>query len=404
MSVAVRKNRVMRPAHPVDDAAAAVARLLIRWTRAVLRWLGGRRRPSRGEQAPALPAPASAAQARAIGPGQPSRLPAQVPLLASSAAANGCSPLPGHHTPVEGTGATSHDPVPAVGRGAPPLPFEAVPCLDAFPWPLVAGSAATEPDISAGAAPAAAVDPATVWAAALIHPSDPLLAPPPPAAWTVSVVLVNEGATIPAGAVGSVLRQSYPAWELLLVATADGPPASVSMGDPRVRLLLAPGADDPTARALALAAASGMFVAYLGAAERMAPGWLASVVATLADLPAADVVVGERIALAGDLDLALDLPAATQADLAQRCIDRVASLSTVAHRRNALGAWLPTDDPASQLALLTSTQAHRRICVAAVVEPLVDLRPSRCPHDMEQPSSDGDLRRGGGMPVPTHPA
>ncbi len=401
----MRKNRGMRPAHPVDDAATTVARLFIRWTRAVLRWLGGRRRPGRGEQAPALPAAAAPAAARAIGPGQTFQLPAHVSFLTSSAATNGCSPRPTHHTPAEGTGASSHDPAPAVGRGAPALPFEAVPCADAFPWPLLAGSAAAaEPDASAGAPPAAAVGPATVWAAALMHPSDPLLAPAPPPAWTVSVVLVNEGATIPDGAVGSVLRQSYPAWELLLVATVDGPPPSVAMGDPRVRLLLAPGADDPTARALALAAASGMFVAYLGAAERMAPCWLASVVATLADLPAADVVVGERIAFAGDLDVALDLPPAAQAGLAQRCIDDVASLSAVAHRRNALGAWLPTDDPSSQLAVLTSAQAHRRICVAAVVEPLVDLRPSRHPHDVEQASSDGNLRRGEGIPVPTHPA
>ncbi|MHB8506810.1 MAG: glycosyltransferase, partial [Acidimicrobiales bacterium] len=218
------------------------------------------------------------------------------------------------------------------------------------------------------------------------------------------VVLVSALEALPSGAVRSVLSQSYPAWELLLVTTADSPPPPLPVNDPRVRLVPAPGASPATARARALATASGTLVTYLSAAERMTPQWLAAVVAALAEAPAADVVVGERLALAGDLDHLPDLAAAAEAGLLVRASFGGESLSALAHRRDALGGWHPTDDPAAQIAVLLANSARRHVTAAAVLEPLVDLRPSQRDQVPALVSTFEQTSSADTVPVPARPA
>lgn len=117
----------------------------------------------------------------------------------------------------------------------------------------------------------------------------------PTAVWTVSVVLVatdqRAGLHRP---VGSVLGQSYPAWELLVVETGQAPPALVAPSDPRVRVVHAPGTTMATGRRRGLEAATGEIIAHLDERSLMTPRWLADVVASLVVAPA-DVVLGATV-------------------------------------------------------------------------------------------------------------
>ncbi len=110
--------------------------------------------------------------------------------------------------------------------------------------------------------------------------------------WTVSVVLVAvdrpDGLRLP---LGSVLRQCYPAWELLVVETGEGPAPAPSCSDPRIRVLHAPGASRRSGRLRGIEASTGTLVAHLDESSQLDPDWLASVVASLVEAPA-ELLVG----------------------------------------------------------------------------------------------------------------
>ncbi len=202
-------------------------------------------------------------------------------------------------------------------QGRPPLVGEAVPCIVGEPfadWLLRHSHPQTPilPDQAAIPAPAAT----TITFARL--PSLPCGAPEttrarpragtateapvtasPASLWTVSVILVAtdrpDGLRRP---VGSVLGQSYPGWELLVVETGESPPPTLTHCDPRLRVVTAPGITTASGRRRGLEAASGEIIAHLDEHSLMAPHWLAQVVAILAAAPA-DVVVGMTLGGAG---------------------------------------------------------------------------------------------------------
>ncbi|MDA8062577.1 MAG: glycosyltransferase [Actinomycetota bacterium] len=108
----------------------------------------------------------------------------------------------------------------------------------------------------------------------------------------MSVVLVAvdrpDGLRLP---LGSVLRQCYPAWELLVVETGEGPAPAPSCSDPRIRVLHAPGASRRSGRLRGIEASTGTLVAHLDESSQLDPDWLASVVASLVEAPA-ELLVG----------------------------------------------------------------------------------------------------------------
>lgn len=103
----------------------------------------------------------------------------------------------------------------------------------------------------------------------------------------ISVILPtrNRAALLPA-AVDSVLAQSYPRWELLIVddGSTDGTPAVIaSYRDPRIRPLHAAGSGVAAARNTALAQAKGALIAYLDSDNAWHPEYLEIAAAHLID-------------------------------------------------------------------------------------------------------------------------
>ena len=130
----------------------------------------------------------------------------------------------------------------------------------------------------------------TAWVARADVPAGPL----------VSVIMPtrNRAKLLPT-AIGSVLDQSYPSWELVVVD--DGSEDETwdvltAWEDPRVRGIRGEQAGVAAARNRGLADARGSVVAYLDDDNRMHPDWLRSVVWALGRWPDVDVVFGARIA------------------------------------------------------------------------------------------------------------
>lgn len=274
--------------------------------------------------------------------------------------------------------ASNAAPTATAGRPArrrPPLVGEPVPCVVGLPWRdwLLAAAPPAPPRLVSVREPEPADLASDRLRAAQVATED-LVHRFPPVAWTVSVVLV--AAERPGGLrppVASVIGQSYPGWELLVVETGDGPPPALGATDPRIRILHAPGSAVADARRRALESATGTLVAHLDERARMAPHWLAAAVATLAQSPAADVAVG--VALEADertpadpADLA-DLVAAGRAGRVRAAAYRSTDLCAFAHRRELLAAPRPDLVGLTPAALLAGGSV-RWIDVPAVLRPV----------------------------------
>jgi hypothetical protein len=96
-------------------------------------------------------------------------------------------------------------------------------------------------------------------------------------------------------AVASVLRQSYPHWELVVVndgSIDDTALVLEGFDDERVRVFEADGDGAAAARNVGLDAARGELIAYLDDDNLMHEGWLRTVVWAFEQRPEADVVYG----------------------------------------------------------------------------------------------------------------
>ena len=113
---------------------------------------------------------------------------------------------------------------------------------------------------------------------------------------TMSIVLATRNrSTLLRRAIASVVTQSYPRWELLVVndaSTDDTVSVIEALGDDRIRIIDSDGSGAGHARNIGLAAASGAIVTFLDDDNLMAPGWLRAVVVAFQERP-------ERIALYG---------------------------------------------------------------------------------------------------------
>jgi len=115
----------------------------------------------------------------------------------------------------------------------------------------------------------------------------------------VSVVLAtrNRSAYL-ARAVGSVLAQTYPTWELLAVDDgSDDETFDVleAFGDERIRCFRTPHGGLSAARNHGLSEASGDYVAYIDDDNTMHPEWLRSVVWAFTNWPQTDLLYGAMI-------------------------------------------------------------------------------------------------------------
>jgi glycosyltransferase involved in cell wall biosynthesis len=135
-------------------------------------------------------------------------------------------------------------------------------------------------------------------ALAAIDPPDPTSLIDGP---LVSVVLPmwNRAGTVGV-AVRSVLDQTYPNWELLVVDDASGDGSrdvveATAEGDARVRMFEGPGRGAPAARNTALRQARGELVAYLDSDNRWLPTYLAHLVRTYRDRSDAGSVVTRQL-------------------------------------------------------------------------------------------------------------
>ncbi len=336
-----RQNRGMGKSGPVPGNERGPARLFARLARGLVRWarhLGRSRGDATLEAATATPARPEARSA----------------------------PRPAAERP--GTGG---------GPGGPPrlpgLVGEAVPCVVDLPWrDWLAARAESHPPsgprlLSLRATPAPDTTLSVLRSAQAA--TDAVARRLPSPLWTVSVVLVASGRRDGLlAAVTSVTAQSYPSWELLVVETSDGPPPAPATVDPRVRVLHAPGAALPVARSRAIEAAAGTLVAHLDEHARMAPHWLAAVVATLAEAPSADVAVG--LVLEADDHPLPDLVDAGLAGRVRLVPDRaILEPSCVAHRRG-LYPGFPGSATGELSTLLDAGVSLRHVGVPAAAVPL----------------------------------
>jgi glycosyltransferase involved in cell wall biosynthesis len=142
------------------------------------------------------------------------------------------------------------------------------------------------------------MQPATVWAEILLHTNwsalVPLTSEP-----TISVVLATRDRPhFLRRAVDSVLAQTYPRWELIVVddgASADSRAVVEAVADERVSLVDGDGSGASSARNLGLQAASGSIVAYLDDDNLMAPAWLRSVAVAFQEPPDVSAVYGAQL-------------------------------------------------------------------------------------------------------------
>ena len=157
----------------------------------------------------------------------------------------------------------------------------------------------------------------------------------------VSVVLpTRDRCSYLARAVESVMAQSYPAWELVVVddASLDGTPAFLAgLEDGRVRRFRGSGAGVCAARNVALREARGSLVAYLDDDNVMHPEWLKSVVWGFEQRPAADglygaVLVDDALRVNGRGSGALPLLYFGAYDYHALALSNLADIGCIAHR------------------------------------------------------------------------
>jgi hypothetical protein len=112
----------------------------------------------------------------------------------------------------------------------------------------------------------------------------------------VSVVLpTRDRCALLRRAIASVLAQTYPHWELLIVddgSVDDTPALLAGIGSERVRAFRGHGAGPCATRNIALAHARGEIIAYVDDDNTMHPGWLKAVVWGFEQRPETEVLYG----------------------------------------------------------------------------------------------------------------
>jgi glycosyltransferase involved in cell wall biosynthesis len=157
----------------------------------------------------------------------------------------------------------------------------------------------------------------------------------------VSVVLpTRDRCQLLPRAIASVVAQSYPNWELLVVddGSVDGTPGLLAASDdPRLRSFRGPGAGVCAARNIALRHARGELVAYLDDDNIMHPQWLKSVVWAFQQRPNTAVLYGAFVVDdsarlkrqgSGELPQTYFFPYDHQAV----AVDNIADIGCMAHR------------------------------------------------------------------------
>lgn len=157
----------------------------------------------------------------------------------------------------------------------------------------------------------------------------------------VSVVMptYNRAAML-APAIASVVGQTYPDWELLVVddGSDDETPEVLAelSAEPRIRALRVEHGGVGAARNAGLAAAQGTLVAYLDDDNAMHPGWLRSVVWAFEQRPRAEVLYGALVIddfnRGRDAEPALPIAALSRFDRARFCEGNLTDISAIAHR------------------------------------------------------------------------
>jgi len=147
-------------------------------------------------------------------------------------------------------------------------------------------------------------------------------------------------------AISSVLEQTYPRWQLVIVddGSDDGTPALLArLDDPRVTVVSQGHLGLSSARNAGLDKAAGEYVAYLDDDNVMHPDWLGAVIWAFDRYPKTGVVLGCRII--DDWSRAVGGPPRGVARLQVPTFDRdalargnIADIGMVAHRRALPGA------------------------------------------------------------------
>jgi glycosyltransferase involved in cell wall biosynthesis len=156
----------------------------------------------------------------------------------------------------------------------------------------------------------------------------------------VSVIMPTYNrATILPPAIATLLAQTYPNWELVVVddgSEDDTAEVLEAVTDPRVRSLRVEHAGVGAARNAGLAAAEGSLVAYLDDDNAMHPGWLKSVVWAFEQRPEIEVIYGAIVIddfnRGLDGEPALPIAALTPFDRERISEQNPADTSTIAHR------------------------------------------------------------------------
>jgi Glycosyl transferase family 2 len=141
-------------------------------------------------------------------------------------------------------------------------------------------------------------DVATLWAEITFRSEwsvlAPLIAEP-----TISVVLATRNRSpLLRRAIQSVLAQTYPRWELIVVndaSTDDTPSVIEAVNDERVRMIDSDGSGASRALNLGLREASGSIVAFLDDDNLMAPGWLRAATVAFQEQPDLNAVYGAQL-------------------------------------------------------------------------------------------------------------
>jgi hypothetical protein len=153
----------------------------------------------------------------------------------------------------------------------------------------------------------AVVGPGTAWAAVAPLRHEPL----------VSVVLATRNRSrLLERAIASVLAQTYPNWELVVVddgSTDDTADTIASFDDARIRRLAGGGVGASAARNLGLAATTGEYVTFLDDDNLMAPGWLRAIAEHTGRFPECPALYGAQVrepeeANPGELELLFIAP------------------------------------------------------------------------------------------------
>ena len=180
------------------------------------------------------------------------------------------------------------------------------------------------------------ITPPSVWSNIVLRSLWSSLAPLA-AKPAISIVLATRNrSALLRRAIASVVAQSYPHWELLVVndgSTDDTGSIVEAFGDERIRIIDGAGAGAGHARNLGLAAASGPIVTFLDDDNLMAPGWLRAVALAFEERPERIAVYGAQLRAAerlstGDPSLLFVSPFDWERLLQHNFID----IGVVAHR------------------------------------------------------------------------